>query len=410
MTLPEKQDHSRFAANIPRYFLYRALRGLSHGLITAMWVIYLQQRHGLNLTQVALVDVAFWLAAAFGEVPTGVVADTFSRKTSLVVGTALMGLSILAWTFAPTVLLITLAYVFLAIGATFLSGAEDALFYESVRITGRTGEYSRLVGWASAITLGAVALGNLASGLLAMVDLRLPFLSAGLALLLTLGIVLTFKEPRTAAQEGGQARQGYGEILRQSMTLMRARPTLSYPIIYLSLVPIAAVLMETVFLQPQAVLLGVPLAGIGVIVMAVQFTNIAGSTWTHRLKRRFGEGYVLYTAPVFIIFSLILLAALQIVPALLFIGVIGFFTALIRPLVLSRIQDEVPNNIRATILSMQALLYTLLVAVVELTVGFIADQAGLPTAYLGLAGGLSLVILVLFWKSRQYFPQAAVSS
>src|SRR5262245_47125990 len=155
MTLPEKQNDSRFAANIPRYFLYRALRGLSHGLITAMWVIYLQQQYGLNLTQVALVDVAFWLAAAFGEVPTGVVADTFSRKASLVVGAALMGLSMLAWTFAPTVLLITLAYVFLAIGTTFLSGAEDALFYESVRITGRTGEYTRLVGWASATTLGA---------------------------------------------------------------------------------------------------------------------------------------------------------------------------------------------------------------------------------------------------------------
>jgi hypothetical protein len=168
--------------------------------------------------------------------------------------------------------------------------------------------------------------------------------------------------------------------------------------------------METVFLQPQAVLLGVPLAGIGLIVMAVQFTNIAGSTWAHRLKLGFGEGYVLYTAPVFIIFSLILLAALQIVPALLFIGVIGFATAVIRPLVLSRIQDEVPNDIRATILSMQALLYTLFVAVVELAVGFIADQAGLPAAYLGLAGSLSLIIFFLLWKSRQHFPQAVVSN
>lgn len=409
MLLPKKRDRNQFAANIPRYFLYRALRGFSHGLMTAMWVIYLQQQYGLNLTQVALVDVAFWLAAAFGEVPTGVIADAFSRKASLAVGAALMGLSILGWTFAPTVLLITLSYVFLAIGATFLSGAEDALFYESVRITGRTDEYTRLAGRASAITLGAVALGNLASGLLATVNLRLPFFIASLSLLLALGIVLTFKEPRAEEQEGGQSQQGYGEILRQSLALMRARPTLSYPIIYLSLVPIAAVLMETVFLQPQAVLMGVPLAGIGVIVMAVQFTNIAGSTWAHRLKAGFGEGYVLYTAPVFIILSLILLAALQIVPALLFIGVIGFTTAVVRPLVLSRIQDEVPNDIRATILSMQSLLYTLFVAVVELTVGFIADQAGLPVAYLGLAGGLSLVILFLFWKSRAYFPQAAVS-
>src|SRR5262245_22648181 len=112
MNSPEKQHSGQFASNIPRYFLYTALKGFHFGLITAMWVIYLQQQYGLNLTQVTLIDVAFWLAAALGEVPTGIVADTFGRKTSLAVGTALMGLSILAWTIAPTALLIMIAYMF----------------------------------------------------------------------------------------------------------------------------------------------------------------------------------------------------------------------------------------------------------------------------------------------------------
>ena len=53
-----------------------------------------------------------------------------------------MGVSIVAWAFSPTVPLIMLAYVALAVGTTFLSGAEDALFFESVQITGRTEEYS----------------------------------------------------------------------------------------------------------------------------------------------------------------------------------------------------------------------------------------------------------------------------
>ena len=410
MSIPKKHPSGQFASNIPRYFLYTALKGLNFGLITAMWVIYLQQQHGLNLTQVTLIDVAFWIAAALGEVPTGIVADTFGRKTSLAAGAALMGVSILAWTFAPTVLLITLAYVFLAVGATFLSGAEDAFFYESVQITGRVGEYARLVGRVSAITLGAVALGNLASGLFATIDLRLPFLIAGLSLLTMLGIVLTFKEPQTEEKSGGQARQGYGQILRQSIALMRARPTLRYPMIYLALVPMTAVIMETVFLQPQAVSLGVPIAGVGVVVMAVQMTNMAGSTWSHRIKARFGEGRVLYTAPVFIVSSLILLAALQIFPALLFVAVIGFVTAVLRPLVLSRIQNEVPDDIRATILSMQSLLFTILVAMSEPILGFIADQSGLPAAYFGLAGSLSILSLFLFWKSRHYFPQAVMST
>src|SRR5688572_4307599 len=225
---------------------------MSFGLITAMWVIYLQRQHGVNLTELTLIDVAFWIAAALGEIPTGIVADSFGRKTSLAIGAALMGVSIIGWTYAPTVPLIMLAYMGLAIGVTFLSGAEEAFFYESLQLMGRTGEYARLVGRVSATSLAAVALGNLASGLLATIDLKLPFLIAGLSLLLALGIVLTFKEPRSDHQAEGQARKSYREVLRQSGAIMRARPSLRFSMFYLSLVPMTAVIMETVFLQPQA--------------------------------------------------------------------------------------------------------------------------------------------------------------
>jgi MFS family permease len=402
--------NAKFASNIRGYFLYTVLRSISFGLITAMWVIYLQRQHGVNLTEVTLIDVAFWIAAALGEIPTGIVADSFGRKTSLAIGAALMGASIIAWTYAPTVPLIMLAYMGLAIGVTFLSGAEEAFFYESLQLMGRTSEYARLVGRVSAISLASIALGNLASGLLATIDLKLPFLIAGLSLLLALGIVLTFKEPRSDHQSEGQARRSYREVLRQSGAIMRARPSLRFSMFYLSLVPMTAVIMETVFLQPQAVALGVPIAGIGMVVMAVQLTNMAGSTWSDRIKARFGEARVLYSAPVFIVSSLFLLAALQVFPALLFVGVIGFVTAVIRPLVLSRIQNEVPDDIRATILSMQSLMFTVLIAIGEPIMGFVADQSGLPAAYVGLAASLTILIVILLVKSRHLVSEAAIAS
>src|SRR5574341_1435011 len=167
MNIPQNQYNSPFESNIPRYFLYTTLKGFGFGLITATWLIYLQQQRGFSLTQATLIDIAFWIAATIGEVPTGIVADTSGRKTSLIAGAALMSVSILAWAIAPTMQLIMLAYVGLAIGTTFLSGAEDAFFYESLQITGRTGEYTRLVGQVSATMLGATAFGSVASGLLA---------------------------------------------------------------------------------------------------------------------------------------------------------------------------------------------------------------------------------------------------
>ena len=112
---------STVASNIPRYFVYTALKGFGFGLFLAVWVIYLQQQRGLSLSQAALIDVTFFVAAAFAEVPTGIVADRFGRKTSLTAGAALMSLGILGWTFAPTLLLIMLAYVAMGVGITFLS-------------------------------------------------------------------------------------------------------------------------------------------------------------------------------------------------------------------------------------------------------------------------------------------------
>ena len=407
MNISQDQRDSKFASNIPRYFIYTALKGFGFGLITAMWLIYLQQRRGLSLTQATFVDVAFWIAAVLGEVPTGIVADTYGRKTSLVAGVFLMSLSIFAWALAPTILLIVLAYAGLAIGVTFLSGAEDAFFFESIQITGRANSYTRLVGLAGATMLGATAVGSAVSGLFASVDLILPFLIAGVSLLATLGIVLTFKEPQVEEKGFGQTRISYREILRQSFTLMRARPALRSPMLYLAIVPMVALVMETFFLQPQAVRLGVPIVGIGVLVMATQLTNMAGSTWADKIATRLGEGRVLFIIPGIIVISLILLAAFQVFFSLLWIAVISFVTAVLRPLVLNRIQSQVSDNVRATILSMESLMATMLLTVSEPILGVIADRAGLPTAYVTLAAGLGVLVLLLFWTSSQYllFPE-----
>ncbi len=65
--------NSQFA-NIPRYFVYTALKGFGFGLITAIWVIYLQQRRGLSLTQ-ATQSLMFTILVAISEPILGFIAD-----------------------------------------------------------------------------------------------------------------------------------------------------------------------------------------------------------------------------------------------------------------------------------------------------------------------------------------------
>ncbi len=404
MNISEQHVSGRFASNIPRYFVYTALKGFGFGLFVAIWVIYLQQQRGLSLSQAALIDVTFFVAAALAEVPTGIVADTLGRKTSLLIGTALMSASTIVWVIAPTLSLIMLAYICLGIGNTFLSGADDALFYESVQLTGRGANYTRLVGYGSATMTGALGLGSVASGLFASLALPLPFFIAALSLLMMFGIALTFQESSTNGKAKGQTRLSYKEVLRQSFVLMKARPTVRYPMIYLALVPVVALMLETLFVQPQALRWGVPIAGIGIVIMGLQMTNIAGASWSDWLGKRLGQRLLLYATPLLIIISLILLATLQIFPALFFIILISFLTAAQHPVVLSSIQAGVSDDARATLLSMQSLMGTGVAAIAQPTLSLIADQAGLPTMYVVPAASLAMLMLFFFWASRHHFP------
>lgn len=394
-------------SNIPRYFAYTALKAFGFGLFMATWVIYLQRERGMSLSQAALVDVTFFVAAALAEIPTGVVADRFGRKLSMTTGTTLLCAGLFGWTLAPTLPLIIVAYVVMGVGMTFLSGAEDAFFYETLRTSGRADDYPRLLGRLGATVPGALALGSVSGGFLAELNLTLPFLIAGVFLLLALGVVVTLVEPEAEKGARAQTPASLAQMVRQVLALLHTRPTLRYSMLYLALVPLASFMVESVFVQPQALALGVPLAGIGVIIMAVHLTAMAGSAWSARVVGRLGEGRVLYTAPMAICLSLLLLAALQVLPSLLLIVVMGLVTAVVHPVLLARTQEALSDDIRATTLSMQSLTFTLVAALSQPTLGAVADHWGLPAAYVALAGALSLAMALLFWKSRGCFPQAA---
>jgi len=59
---------------------------------------------------------------------------------------------------------------------------------------------------------------------------------------------------------------------------------------------------------------------------------------------------------------------------------------------------------------MQSLTFTLVVAMSQPSLGAIADHWGLPSAYVVLAASVSLLMVCLFWKGRQHFPQAAMAA
>ena len=119
-----------------------------------------------------LVGTVMELAVFLFEVPTGIVADIHSRRLSIVIGQAVMGLAIIiVGSFAVTWAILA-AWALWGIGYTFTSGAQDAWLADEVGEERLAGIYLR----GAQVSRVFALLGIGASVGLALVDLRLPIL------------------------------------------------------------------------------------------------------------------------------------------------------------------------------------------------------------------------------------------
>lgn len=156
------------------YIVLEAVRGLGLGLIIVAPVFRIEVA-SFGPLELVLAGTALEVAYFASEVPTGVVADTFSRRLSVVCGGFVMGAAWLTEGLFPTLWPIMAAQALLGAGWTFFSGASEAW------VTGELGDERG----AHAIVRGrqgylaATVVGMFGGAALGTVNLRYPILAAG---------------------------------------------------------------------------------------------------------------------------------------------------------------------------------------------------------------------------------------
>ncbi len=162
----------------PVYLVMEGAAGFFFALAFTVNLVYQYTVAGLDPLQLVLVGTVLEATAFFCEVPTGVVADTYSRRLSVIVGFCLLGVSLVLQGLAPTFAAILLSQVIGGVGYTFISGASDAWLADEVGETAAAPLYLR---GAQIGQVGSL-LGAFASVGLASVRLALPIVVAGVAL------------------------------------------------------------------------------------------------------------------------------------------------------------------------------------------------------------------------------------
>jgi DHA3 family tetracycline resistance protein-like MFS transporter len=188
--------------------------------------LFMIQVAKLNALQLVLVGTTLEASAFLFEVPTGVLADTVSRRLSVIIGTALIGVGLMVWGAWPLFGTILLGQVLWGVGFTFTSGATQAWISDETGNvqTGRIFLRGAQWGWA------AGALGIVASVPLAAVwGLQAPILAGGIGYLLTaVALVLLMPERHwsPAPRQGRSVIGSMGDTLRHAAGTVRVVPAL----------------------------------------------------------------------------------------------------------------------------------------------------------------------------------------
>jgi DHA3 family tetracycline resistance protein-like MFS transporter len=181
------------------YLTLEAVRGLGLGLIVTA-PIYRIESAGFGPLELVLAGTALEIAYFASEVPTGVVADVYSRRLSCIVGAFVMGAGWLLEGSIASLWPIMFAQAMLGSGWTFFSGAAEAW------IAGELGEEraARAIVRGQQANLGAAIVGGFVGAGLATIELNLPVLAAG-ASHVALGLFLATAMPETGFVRGEHA-------------------------------------------------------------------------------------------------------------------------------------------------------------------------------------------------------------
>lgn len=176
----------------PVYLMFKFCFSLLFSMAAVLSLVYHLEVVGLNALELVLVGTVLETSCFLLEIPTGVVADLYSRRRSVLIGVFLYGMGFVLEGALPWFAAVLLAQVVWGCGDTFISGALEAWIASEERDRSMDKVFLRGGQMGQAGGVLGVVLGTLLGNL----DLRLPIVTAGL-LYLILGLVLLRIMPET---------------------------------------------------------------------------------------------------------------------------------------------------------------------------------------------------------------------
>jgi len=337
-------------------------------------MLYLQTR-GLNLFQVSSMWSIIVGTIFLAEVPAGVFADKFGRKWSVVTALLLQTLGEFFYFFAKDYF----AFVFIAIlagaGYAFLSGANEALVYDSLPEKDRETEMKKSMGLIGSAYQLAFFIAPLIGGLIVSQLILAKFLSAifitACSVALAFVISLSLEEPKDSF---ARSEESPLNIFREGLNEVKNNKRLIWLIAIAVLTSTFSNSLLSLY-QPYFAGASVPTFWIGASLSLGGLLAFILQKNAYLIEKKLGKvGFLFISIWPGIMY--LLLATISLPALLVPIFVITYASMEVRnPLLSSYKNEQIGNKNRATVLSLINMFGMFYVALMGLVFGKIADHS-----------------------------------
>ena len=205
------------------YAIYSAGDGFLFRMIFTIYSIFVVLTLGFTPFQLVLLGTILEGTYLLCEVPTGVVADTWGRRASYLLGSVTLAISTalywLAWQMQAPFWAWAATSMLLGLGFTFFSGATEAWLVDALKFTGFKGNLESV--FAKGQVVGGVAMlsGSVLGGLVAQwTNLGVPYILRAVTLAVTFAVAFHYMRdwgfvPKPGTQPVHEMRQ----LLRSSV-------------------------------------------------------------------------------------------------------------------------------------------------------------------------------------------------
>jgi len=262
----------------PALALYRHNVGLMRWLETSnsllflipVWVSF--ELRYISLAELALIEGAIALTQLILELPTGALADLIGRKKTIAIGYFLNALGYFSFTLARNFPGFLLAGAFFGFGEALISGAKEALVFDTLKESKKTHTFPQLMNSLQIRFYWGMAISTLLGGLLFQLSPYLPSLCTAIACVSSAFLATRLWEPSIDSEKFtlqkyiSQTKEGFGELFRSE----RAKKISSYYILLAALTWPMVISFKNITMQH----VGLSELEIGLILPIINLLNV----------------------------------------------------------------------------------------------------------------------------------------